>query len=516
MDIEIRKAADADFDFFYSVKCDEDNMYWSGHSLRPKYDILYAFFTSQTRHQDVFNQRTIFIVEEKQSGKSAGYLYLDPIGNDAAEISVAIVQSFSGRGFGRQAVCALCKFAWDYGFKNMSAMIREDNLRSQKMFTHAGFQRTDIYEYQFIQNLNKDVKMIKFEKCPQMELGSEFDLDLHELNISPQGFSQYIRNMNHCLFDSGRSALQAIAHVIGKGHVLLPEYICESVIKCFPADQIIFYKLNENLQIDADDFFNKINDSTAVVYLMHYFGSLQPENILSLLRTEKDKSGFTIIEDTTHSIFTKKQTVGDYCVASLRKWFALPKGGILYAANTLSGFDEFPRSTDNDRAYAMMLKHLRRSGRLDCNSEYRAMFTACEEKLDNQKEIKRISDLSEFLLNCGNVEDMVKRRAFNLSFLKNKLNSLGIRQLCDFAEGDCPFTLPILVPERDAFRRYLIENKIYCGVHWPFDGFAQEQRTLAVSLSSSMLSLPIDQRYGEKEMEYLANAIGAYKGRLQL
>jgi hypothetical protein len=385
------------------------------------------------------------------------------------------------------------------------------------MFTHAGFQRTDKYEYQFIQNLNKEVKMIKFEKRGRtMELGSGFDMDLYELNLSPNGFSQYIGNRNHCLFDSARSALKTMAHVIGSGNILLPEYICESVIKCFPVDRIILYKLKQNLQIDADDLFNKINKSTAVVYLMHYFGTLQPENILSLLRTEKDKFGFKIIEDTTHSIFTKTQTIGDYCVASLRKWFPLPNGGVLYASVPLNTYDEIPRNADNTKAYAMMLKQLHLLGRLDCNPEYRALFTACEEKLDNQKEIKRISDFSEFLLNCYDVDDMVKRRAFNLNYLKNILNSLGIMQLCDFAEGDCPFTLPILVPERDAFRSYLMENSIYCAVHWPFDGFAQEQRPLAVSLSGGMLSLPIDQRYGEKEMEYLAEVIGAYKGRLQL
>lgn len=516
MDIEIREAIDTDFDFFYSIKCEDDNMYWSGHTLRPQYDTLYAFFAAQIRHEDIFNYRTIFIVEEKCSGQSVGYLYLDPTGIDTAEMSVAIAKSYSGRGFARQAVCELCRYAWDYGFKHISAMIREDNVKSQNMFTHAGFARTDIYDYQFIQNLNKEVKMIRFEKGRQLELGSEFDLDLHDANISPNGFSQFIGSMNHCLFDSGRSALKAIAHVIGSGHVLLPEYICESVIKCFPADQVIFYRLKQNLQIDTDDLCNKINEGTAVVYVMHYFGSLQSGNILSLLQTEKEKFGFTIIEDTTHSIFSKKQTVGDYCVASLRKWFPLPNGCILYASAPLNVFDDIPRSTDNDKAYAMMLKHLHLSGRINCNTEYRALFTACEAKFDNQREVKRISDLSEFLLNCYDVDDMAKKRTFNLKYLKEKLSSLGIRELCDFAEDDCPFTLPIMVPDRDALRSNLMENRIYCAVHWPFDGLAQEQRPLAVSLSNNMLSLPIDQRYGEKEMDYLATVIGAYKGRLQL
>lgn len=321
-----------------------------------------------------------------------------------------------------------------------------------------------------------------------MELGSEFHIDLHELRKVPHSISQYFIGTNHCLFDSGRSALKAIATVMGDGNILLPEYICNSIIKCFPADRIVFYRLEENLQINADDLLEKIDHRTSVVFLMHYFGSLQQENILSLLRTEKERYGLTIIEDTTHSIFSKMQTVGDYCIASLRKWFALPNGGVLYSASPLPSIYGIQQSTDHDKVFAMILKSLYLKGQFYSKSEYRTIFAACEEKLDNQTEIRRISDLSEFLLNCNDVEDMVKKRAFNLSFLKKQLNSLGIRELCDFADGDCPFTLPILVPERDAFRSYLMENSIYCAVHWPFYGFAPEQRPLAVSLSNNMLS----------------------------
>jgi len=144
------------------------------------------------------------------------------------------------------------------------------------------------------------------------------------------------------------------------------------------------------------------------------------------------------------------------------------------------------------------------------------IFTACEEKFDRQDEIKRISDLSAFLLSCNDVCDMAKKRKFNLNCLRNKLNSTGIKQICDFNEGDCPFTLPVMVPDRDDFYKYLMEKNIFCAVHWPFDGLAREQRPLAVSLSQNMLSLPIDQRYGEKEMDYLANVIDSYKGRLKL
>lgn len=163
-EISIRKAAAEDFDFFYTVKSEEDNIYWAGHSLPPTHENLFSFFFSNIQNQAVRLKRTIFIVEEKKGNQSVGYLYLDPLGIDYAEISIGIMQAFSGQGYGRQAVSELCELAYGFGFRNILAMVREDNLRSQKMFQHAGFDKTGSSRLQFIQNLNKEIKMLEFEK----------------------------------------------------------------------------------------------------------------------------------------------------------------------------------------------------------------------------------------------------------------------------------------------------------------------------------------------------------------
>ena len=350
-----------------------------------------------------------------------------------------------------------------------------------------------------------------------MVIGSEYHLDLSNLKISEKSIFQYIGSMEYRLFDSGRSALKAAVRAVRGGSVLMPEYMCKSVLTCFPAEQIIFYRLKDHLQIDIRDLSKKINSRTSVVYLMHYFGSLQPDDVLSFLRAEKEKYGFTIIEDTTHSIFSSKQTVGDCCIASLRKWFAVPNGGILYSNHLLmpDSDNDSKENSDNEKAYAMILKTLFLQGRLNCEDEYRKIFSECEKKFDRQEKIGKISDLSNFLLHCNNICSLKKKRESNFSFLKSGLNDIGISQICDFTEKNCPFALPIMVPDRNDFRQYLMEHKIYCAVHWAFDGTAYGERPLARHLSETELSLPIDQRYGEKEMAYLIEVIGSYKGRLK-
>lgn len=164
-EISIRNATESDFDFFYSIKCEEDNMYWAGHTSPPAYANLLSFFSSNIQNKDVRRKRTIFIVEDKNDGKRVGYLYLDPLEADSAEMSIGIMQAYSGRGFGRQAVEKLCDLAYNIGFRSIYAMVREDNLRSQKMFQNAGFETTDSFKLQYIQNQNKEIKMLEFKKA---------------------------------------------------------------------------------------------------------------------------------------------------------------------------------------------------------------------------------------------------------------------------------------------------------------------------------------------------------------
>ena len=41
-----------------------------------------------------------------------------------------------------------------------------------------------------------------------------------------------------------------------------------------------------------------------------------------------------------------------------------------------------------------------------------------------------------------------------------------------------------------------MEHRIYCAVHWPFDGICGEEREQARKNGDELISLPIDQRYG--------------------
>lgn len=351
-----------------------------------------------------------------------------------------------------------------------------------------------------------------------MELGSEFNLSLSGLKLTEHNLFRYLNEFqNKIYFDSGRSALKYIAQSIPKdGITLLPEFICESVIDCLDRRRIGFYRIGPDFTIDMESIKAQAAPDVKVIFLMHYFGMVQPADKLDALKRTAQEQGIVIIEDATHSIFSQKRTIGDYVISSIRKWMPVPKGGVLYAADNVLGIEmekpRLPVSTENERAAAMILKDLFLKGLLDCNSEYRKIFQDCENALDKQKEIYRISDLSGFMISCTDIGEIILKRKRNYQFLEEQMACRDILPACRLKPDDCPLVFPIRIRQRDMFRKYLTDHRIYCAVHWPFDGMMEETRTFAAENAASLLSLPIDQRYGEDEMRYMVKVISEYRG----
>lgn len=345
-----------------------------------------------------------------------------------------------------------------------------------------------------------------------MELGSEFNICLEDLEVIPNSIYFKLKNYNAYFLDSGRNAIKLLLKIINKGEVLLPEYICDSVIEAFSGNKVNYYRLKEDLTIDLDDLGSRINNKTSVVFIMHYFGALQPKDILDQIKDMKSKNDFIIIEDTTHSLFSQVQTIGDYCVCSLRKWFAIPDGGVIYSQNSLAfcEYEKLDLNRNIDKAYGMLLKTLFLDKKMDTNLLYRKIFVETENEFDKSYQIKKISNFSKYLLNCYDISHLRTKRKDNYSQLLKEIELIGLKTSVRIEKEWCPFVLTININERDKFREYLMRNKIYCAVHWPLNGTPLHKNLSARKRSSRMISLPIDQRYGFKEMKYLAEVLKRY------
>ncbi len=351
-----------------------------------------------------------------------------------------------------------------------------------------------------------------------MELGSEYNLALSDLTIKDNNIFKYLSCYRHkCFFDSGRSALKHLSSFFSIiDEILLPEFICESVSNCFNKEKIRYYKINRDFSVDMESIESQINEHTRAVFLMHYFGELQPKELMLRIVGIAKKWNLLLIEDTTHSIFSKLETIGDYQICSIRKWLPIPSGGILYSKKDPLGVYkdiQYTASLDNDRSYGMILKDLFLKTGYDCNDEYRKIFRQCEDRLDYQNEIFLLSDFSHFIASCTDLEKMIIARIENYYYLYSSLMEYDIKPAINLHNGNCPFVFPIKVRERDKFRAFLMDNKIYCAVHWPFDGEMEDDRLFAAECARTLISLPIDQRYDIDAIDFLVETIRRYRNK---
>lgn len=74
-------------------------------------------------------------------GHNAGTVRIDQAGEDAAVITIYLMQQFTGRGLGVRAIDAACDCAFRQwpALTKILARIRADNTPSQKAFAKAGF-----------------------------------------------------------------------------------------------------------------------------------------------------------------------------------------------------------------------------------------------------------------------------------------------------------------------------------------------------------------------------------------
>ena len=70
----------------------------------------------------------------------------------------------------------------------------------------------------------------------------------------------------------------------------------------------------------------------------------------------------------------------------------------------------------------------------------------------------------------------------------------------------CPLVYPYFA-EEETLKNKLIEKKIFVATYWPNVLEWCKEDTLEYQLANRIIAIPIDQRYGEKEMNYIINNI---------
>lgn len=118
--------------------------------------------------------------------------------------------------------------------------------------------------------------------------------------------------------------------------VLMPAFHCRSMIEpaLYLNVEVLFYPLKPDLRPDLDRaaaMMRAAGNTVKAMVVPHYFGYPQPLDLIAGFCAEH---GIDLVEDCAHAFYGRHNgrllgTVGRFAVASPRKFFAIPDGGVL-------------------------------------------------------------------------------------------------------------------------------------------------------------------------------------------
>ena len=340
------------------------------------------------------------------------------------------------------------------------------------------------------------------------EIGSEF-------------WSVPTKQIETRFFISGRTALDYIVRDIRRttemNAVLLPSWCCHTMIEPFVRNgmSIRFYDVridsNGNLSVEIPKPIDN-----EIFYYMTYFGF---SNLAGLDYQYIRRNWKRVIADETHSWLSKKcydniVDVPDYIYVSYRKWMGVY--GIATAEKRVGSFAEcvVGKVADeyNDiRREASKMKEAYISGVSTEKTHFLDLYNRAEQMLEE--------DYVDYLPSIESVQQLINA---DQQYIKNKRrrNAEVLIQLLSkipeislifdsIHENEVPLFVPIVVEQgtRDSLRQFLIENSVFCPVHWTFSHFHEGISDQAKRIYNQELSIMCDQRYGIEDMERIVELI---------
>ena len=354
------------------------------------------------------------------------------------------------------------------------------------------------------------------------EIGSNFWINLEELQYDSNRIDNTVFRFDYddiALTSTGRGAIALVLCDLpdDRKKALLPSFTCESVIEPFIqcGYDVSFYRIHDDLTIDFECLQSQAEtEKPTVVYFHRYFGFdtlKQCEENIQFLKHH----GISIIEDTTHSLYSKfNRLESDYQIGSFRKWAALPDGG--YALKKQGNFQKKPSIQDNQlvaaKLKAMTSKYEYMIHGKGSKETFLKQYAEAEAFIENQDAVYSMSDVSISIQGYLDIDELKRARRNNYQLLLDHIENKAIKPL--FPCLPCSVT-PLYFPlfcdvRRNELQAYLRENSIYAPIIWPQNAYSDAIKYHNEKLYFDMLCIPCDQRYGEEEMLRLARLINLF------
>src|SRR5690554_5734523 len=321
-------------------------------------------------------------------------------------------------------------------------------------------------------------------------IGRYFGLELNSF-----GNNNYELRLN-----SGRASLFLILKSIKPKKVYLPYYTCDVVKE--PIDKLniecVFYRINQKLQPLIDD---QQVDADSVVIVNNYFGILD-----SRMEDYYLRFGDKLIIDNSQAFFHYP----DYNVNAFyspRKFMGLPDGGFVKLNSKTSSIASELYKNMNVTYSHHLMEHLYKRIDLDAQSAY-SIFKENDRML-SKEDYGIMSKLTYSLYQNIDLEKIRNTRLENFKLMHKKLNATNkLSTLIDSFEHSCPMVYPFLHKKGQSLKQNLIKYKVFVATYWPnVEKWMNDKNSIEIYLVKNLVALPIDQRLGEADVNYICELI---------
>ena len=309
---------------------------------------------------------------------------------------------------------------------------------------------------------------------------------------------------------SGRQALRLLSELLwsqGYRRLVLPGYLCESMITPFESRDwdVHFSPMGDRLRPDASLYEELCLDQPGetVALIAEYFGRDLPNETRTAIVRWIDQ-GAAVIEDRTHNLFDGGSSGATYTLGSMRK--LLPVGDGCFVQG-LAGAPRLPGSavdpsTSRWRGMDLM------AARPTDPEPARDLYRRAEADFDIALAPAAMSSRSVEELRFLDFSAMSRSRKENFAVLVERIDHLTV--VNDDLDGGTPAFLVVRTVERETLQEMLARRGIFCPILWP----RPPQLPPDAPWHDDVLAVPIDQRYGPQEMEYIAETMNEAAKRL--
>ena len=329
--------------------------------------------------------------------------------------------------------------------------------------------------------------------------------------------------------------------------VLVSAFNCRSMVEpiLFNSAIPITYRIKRNLSIDLEDIEEKLDKHTKVLIVTHYFGFPQE---IQTIRSFCDQNSLVLIEDCAHAFFGSSNGkpigwIGDYAIASLRKFFPVFDGGYLVssrrsidnslvtnggykynlkaATNIIEEAGQYQRMKGLNQLLKlpMYFKELipgrsKKSENHAFNNINQAQFSDKYVHLDIEYFGRRMSYPSRFIVKTVATNTIVEKRRENYKRILKELSGLSkCRALFNqLPEHVVPYMFPLLIDKPEIFFPRLKHKGIPI---WRWDDMSRwhendDKKTcceISDNYSYQLLQLPCHQELSDLEIDLMVKTI---------